>query len=42
LGKYVMLQAAVENIADLHYRQFASGISAAGRNFSVTLRADLR
>ncbi len=30
---------AVENILDLHYRPFASGVSAAGRNFIVTLRA---
>ncbi|MGK0388042.1 MAG: hemoglobin/transferrin/lactoferrin receptor protein [Maribacter sp.] len=28
----------VENIADLHYRPFSSGISAAGRNFIVTLK----
>jgi hemoglobin/transferrin/lactoferrin receptor protein len=42
IGKFVMVQAALENIADLHYRQFASGISAPGRNISLTLRADLR
>ncbi|MCP5051602.1 MAG: TonB-dependent receptor, partial [bacterium] len=29
---------AVENIADIHYRLFASGISAPGRNFVVALR----
>lgn len=28
----------VENIADLHYRVFSSGISAPGRNFLITLR----
>lgn len=33
------LQAGVENILDLHYRHFASGVSAPGRNFIVTLRA---
>lgn len=29
---------AVENITDLHYRPFASGVSAAGRNFIFALR----
>ena len=29
---------AVENITDQHYRLFASGVSAPGRNFIVTLR----
>lgn len=28
----------VENIADLHYRVFSSGISAPGRNFVITLK----
>ena len=32
------LSFAVENIFDLHYRLFASGLSAGGRNFSVGLR----
>ena len=31
-------QFAVENILDVHYRQFASGISAPGRNFTGALR----
>jgi hemoglobin/transferrin/lactoferrin receptor protein len=35
------LQAGVENILDVHYRNFASGISAPGRNIFVTLRATL-
>jgi hemoglobin/transferrin/lactoferrin receptor protein len=30
--------AALENIFDLHYRPFSSGISAPGRNFVVALR----
>ncbi|MBU1921450.1 TonB-dependent receptor, partial [bacterium] len=30
--------AALENIFDLHYRPFSSGISAPGRNFIVSLR----
>ncbi|MEZ5004172.1 MAG: TonB-dependent receptor [Chitinophagales bacterium] len=32
------LQFAIENIIDTHYKPFASGLSAAGRNFIVTLR----
>ncbi|WP_053337416.1 TonB-dependent receptor [Microscilla marina] len=32
------LQVAVENILDTHYRTFASGINAPGRNFIVSLR----
>lgn len=38
-SKYLSLQAGVENILDTHYRNFASGISAPGRNFMATLRA---
>lgn len=34
----IQLQAALENILDLNYRYFASGQSAPGRNFSLTLR----
>lgn len=30
--------AAIENIADLHYRPYSSGISAPGRNLVVSLR----
>lgn len=41
-GKYFTAQLALENIADVHYRTFASGISAPGRNISLTLRADMR
>ncbi|PJE45928.1 MAG: TonB-dependent receptor [Sediminibacterium sp.] len=33
------LQVALENILDRNYRYFASGISAPGRNLSVSLRA---
>ncbi|MFK7773846.1 MAG: TonB-dependent receptor, partial [Saprospiraceae bacterium] len=32
------LNFAVENILDTHYRPFASGVSAAGRNFIVSMR----
>ena len=35
-----MVQAGVENILDTSYRVFASGISAPGRNFFATLRAN--
>jgi hemoglobin/transferrin/lactoferrin receptor protein len=41
LSKSFTLQAALENILDIHYRPFASGVSGAGRNFVVTLRADI-
>ena len=36
--KYVKFQAGVENILDRHYRAFASGISAPGRNFFFSAR----
>lgn len=38
--KNIQLQMALENILDQNYRVFASGISAPGRNFIVTLRAN--
>jgi len=41
LSKSFSIQAALENLLDVHYRQFASGISGAGRNFIFTLRADI-
>ena len=33
--KFINVNLGVENILDLHYRPFASGVSAAGRNFIV-------
>jgi hemoglobin/transferrin/lactoferrin receptor protein len=39
--KQVQLQIAVENILDRNYRYFASGFTAAGRNFIVALRVNL-
>ncbi|HEY5823475.1 MAG TPA: TonB-dependent receptor, partial [Cyclobacteriaceae bacterium] len=33
-----LLQAGVDNLLDLQYRQFASGINSPGRNFFLTLR----
>ncbi|OSZ79328.1 hypothetical protein CAP35_14035 [Chitinophagaceae bacterium IBVUCB1] len=41
INPYMGIQIALENIMDSHYRQFASGISAPGRNFVVTLRGKL-
>jgi len=37
----VHIQLACENILDTNYRVFASGISAPGRNFKVTLRGTI-
>ena len=34
----ININLAVENIFDIHYRPFASGVSAAGRNFIISLR----
>ena len=39
LTKNIGLQVSLENILDVNYRMFASNISAAGRNLSITLRA---
>ena len=33
------LNISLENIMDIHYRQFASGLSAPGRNLVLSLRA---
>jgi hemoglobin/transferrin/lactoferrin receptor protein len=38
ITKDISFQVACENILDQNYRQFASNISAAGRNFILTLR----
>lgn len=40
VSRNVAVQAALENIIDQHYRVFASGISGAGRNFTISLRAN--
>lgn len=37
-GALFTVQAGVENILDIHYRLFASGISAPGRNFYTAVR----
>ena len=37
-SKKLLIQLAVENILDARYRVFASGLSAGGRNVSLTIR----
>lgn len=39
INKYVRLQVAVDNIMDVKYRTFGSGVSGAGRNFLFTIRS---
>ncbi|TAL57621.1 MAG: TonB-dependent receptor [Bacteroidetes bacterium] len=38
-NNYLKLIFGVENIMDTHYRTFASGVSAPGRNFVIAVRA---
>ncbi len=38
LGKHFIMQAAIENILDRNYRYFASGFSAPGRNFILSVK----
>ncbi len=38
ISKTVVLQFAVENLLDTHYKVFASGLSAPGRNFILSLK----
>jgi hemoglobin/transferrin/lactoferrin receptor protein len=38
LNDHLMLQAGIDNLLDLQYRTFSSGINAPGRNFFGTLR----
>ncbi len=38
--KYLSIQLACDNILDVNYRVFASGMSAPGRNIRLTLRAN--
>lgn len=40
LRKNISIEAALENILDVNYRTFSSGISAPGRNFVMTLRGN--
>jgi hemoglobin/transferrin/lactoferrin receptor protein len=38
LNKLLTLQVGIDNLLDLQYRTFASGINASGRNIFATLR----
>ena len=38
VNRYLQIQLGLENLLDARYRTFASGISAPGRNVTVTLR----
>jgi len=38
VNRFLNLHFAIENLLDLHYRTFASGISAAGRNFTLAVK----
>lgn len=40
LTKAFTINFAIENLTDVHYRRFASGISAPGRNFVISLRGN--
>ena len=41
ISKSFSIQAALENMLDVHYRPFASGVSGSGRNFIFTVRATI-
>ncbi|MEH0155773.1 TonB-dependent receptor [Limibacter armeniacum] len=41
VSNHVTISGGVENILDKHYRPYASGISAAGRNFVLALRSKI-
>lgn len=41
VNRHLTIQAGLENILDKNYRNFASGFSAPGRNFVLTLRAKI-
>ena len=40
LDKHLTFIAGIQNIMDIHYKTFGSGISASGRNFTLSLRAN--
>jgi hemoglobin/transferrin/lactoferrin receptor protein len=39
IDKNLTFIAGIHNIMDIHYKTFGSGISASGRNFSLTLQS---
>ena len=40
INQYLTLNAGVDNILDVRYRPYSSGIVAPGRDFMVALRAN--
>ena len=40
IDKNILLSVAVENIMDIHYKTFASGMSASGRNIILSLQTN--
>lgn len=38
INQWLVAQGSIENVFDIHYRPYSSGISAPGRNISLTLR----
>ncbi len=40
INRFVQIQGSLDNIFDRHYRYFASGVSAAGRNVSMSVRVN--
>ncbi len=40
ITNYLAVSAGLENITDQRYRPYSSGISAPGRNFILSLRAN--
>ena len=40
LNSTISVQAGIDNLFDIHYRPFSSGVSAPGRNFRVGFQAD--
>jgi hemoglobin/transferrin/lactoferrin receptor protein len=41
INKYLSAQLGIDNVMDIQYRTFSSGINAPGRNFIVSLRGSL-
>jgi hemoglobin/transferrin/lactoferrin receptor protein len=41
IGSMLSLSAGLENILDVRYRPYASGIAAPGRNFIISLRINI-
>jgi hemoglobin/transferrin/lactoferrin receptor protein len=39
INKNLTFIAGINNIMDVHYKTFGSGISASGRNFSLSLQS---